>query len=269
MTISQTFFNDRTATVEDLSPLAFAGYAHFTAMQIRDHAVKGLDLHLKRLRDASTQLFGTHLPDEQILRYLQNAATQGPADASLMCFITSEPGEFMPAPKPLDLNVLIKLMPAAEPPAGPLALDLVDHQRDLPTVKHVGEVAKTHYLRKANAKGFDDAAFRDNSGRISEATIWNLAFWDGESVIWPQAGILPGVTMQILSRQLEALQIPQRTVPVTEDMLTDELSAVVMNSWTPGIDVARIGEHGLASSSRFVEVLHGAYANDVGTALLR
>ncbi len=163
MTISQTFFNDRTATVEDLSPLAFAGYAHFTAMQIRDHAVKGLDLHLKRLREASTQLFGTHLPDEQILRYLQNAATQGPADASLMCFITSEPGEFMPAPGPLDLNVLIKLMPAAEPPAGPLALDLVGHQRDLPTVKHVGEVAKTHYLRKANAKGFDDAAFRDNS----------------------------------------------------------------------------------------------------------
>ena len=38
--------NGRTATAEELAPLAFAGYAHFTAMQVRGRRVRGLDLHL-------------------------------------------------------------------------------------------------------------------------------------------------------------------------------------------------------------------------------
>lgn len=262
MTFSQTFFNDRTATAEDLAPLVFAGYAHFTAMQVRNHSVRGLDLHLRRLREASAKLFGTHLSDERTLGYLQNAAAQGPADASLMCFITSEPGEFMPSAGTPELQVLIKIMPTASGSTGPLALDLVDHERDLPGVKHVGEVAKTRYLRSANAKGFDDAAFRDTRGRISEATIWNLAFWDGDHVIWPEAQMLPGVTMQILSRQLEVLQVPQRTTPITAEHLTEGLSAVVMNSWSPGIVVSRIGEQRLAGDSTFLDLLHQAYAGE-------
>jgi hypothetical protein len=42
--------NGKTATREALAPLAFAGHAHFTAMQVRDGRVRGLDLHLARLR---------------------------------------------------------------------------------------------------------------------------------------------------------------------------------------------------------------------------
>ena len=43
----------QAATQADLAPLAFAGYAHFTALQVRGHRVRGLDLHLRRLRTAS------------------------------------------------------------------------------------------------------------------------------------------------------------------------------------------------------------------------
>ncbi|WP_344838216.1 aminotransferase class IV [Nonomuraea dietziae] len=46
---------------------------------------------------------------------------------------------------------------------------------------------KTYFLRQAVAQGFDDAAFVDRQGRLSEATIWNLAFWDGAAVVWPEA----------------------------------------------------------------------------------
>ena len=75
----------------------------------------------------------------------------------------------------------------------------------LPEVKHVGEVAKTYLLREAASQGHDDAAFVDRHGRLSEATIWNLAFWDGESVVWPRAAMLGGTTMGIVRRQLERL----------------------------------------------------------------
>ncbi|MGY5137778.1 branched-chain amino acid aminotransferase, partial [Streptomyces nigrescens] len=48
--------NGVAATAEELAPLAFAGYAHFTALQVRDGRVRGLDLHLERLRSASLEM---------------------------------------------------------------------------------------------------------------------------------------------------------------------------------------------------------------------
>lgn len=132
-----------------------------------------------------------------------------------------------------------------------------------------GEVAKTRYLRTANARGFDDAAFKDKHGNISEATIWNLAFWDGEHVIWREAEVLPGVTMQILTPQIEALGTPQQTRSITEESLSTGLSAVVMNSWTPGIQVSRIGNQALAQDPKFTQLLHEAYENEPWNSLHR
>lgn len=254
-----TYLNGNPATAEDLAPLAFAGYAHFTAMQVRDRAVRGLDLHLDRLRGASVRLFGDHLPDAQVREHLRAALDADAPDVSLTCFVTSRPGEFMPTSADAELDVLIKITDPATPPTGPLALDVVRHERHLPQVKHVGEVAKTLYLRQANARGFDDAAFEDAAARLSEATIWNLAFWDGTSVIWPEADVLPGVTMQILIRQLQARGIPQQTRPIRRSDLTEDLSAVVMNSWSPAIPLARLGEQNLANTPDFTRLLHEVY----------
>lgn len=262
MTTSITQFNGRSATAEDLAPLAFAGYAHFTAMQVRDGRVRGLDLHLARLREASDELFGRHLPDEVLVERLHGALAAGPSDVSLMCYITSRPGEFAPAGESVDLDVLVKTTDSATPPTGPLALDVIEHERHLPHVKHVGEVSKTLLLRRAKARGFDDAAFIDRSGRLSEATIWNLAFWDGESVIWPRAEILTGVTMQIVERRLRVLGIAQQTRDLRPDELGEHLSAVVMNSWTPGIPIVRIGDSLLGQEAEFMRLFHSAYRDE-------
>ena len=104
----------------------------------------------------------------------------------------------------------------------------------LPGVKHVGEVAKTYLLREAASQGHDDAAFVDRRGRLSEATIWNLAFWDGEYVVWPRAAMLGGTMMGIVRRQLDWLA-PQREQELKAEDLRALKGAVVMNSWTPGV----------------------------------
>lgn len=254
-----TYLNGKPATADDLAPLAFAGYAHFTAMQVRDRAVRGLDLHLDRLRGASVRLFGDHLPDAQVREHLRAALPADVSDVSLTCFVTSRPGEFMPTGADAEFDVLIKITDPVTPPTGPLALDVVRHERHLPQIKHVGEVAKTLYLRQANAHGFDDAAFEDAAARLSEATIWNLAFWDGTSVIWLEADVLPGVTMKILIRQLQARGIPQQTRPIRRSDLTEDLSAVVMNSWSPAIPLARLADQNLASTPVFTRLLHEVY----------
>ncbi|MBF6356613.1 aminotransferase class IV family protein [Nocardia higoensis] len=267
MSISHTYFNGQLATADDLAPLAFAGYAHFTAMQVRDRAVRGLDLHLDRLREASDELFGRHLPDERIRGLLSSAVRSAPPEVSLTCFLGSRPGEFMRTDGPVEIDVLIRVTDPAAPPTGPLTLDVVPHERHLPHIKHVGEVAKTQLLRRANARGFDDAAFTDASGHLSEATIWNIAFWDGRSVIWPEAAVLPGITMRVLKRRLAARGVDQLTRAIRVPDLSEGLAGVVMNSWSPGIPVARIGEQALGAADELVSLLHQAYASEPPVAL--
>ncbi|WP_424919634.1 aminotransferase class IV family protein [Streptomyces sp. wa1064] len=256
--------NGRTATTGDLAPLAFAGHAHFTAVQVREGRVRGLDLHLERLRSASAELFGRALPDDLVRSYLRTALRDGPADLSLTATVSSPAGEFTAADA--EPALLVRTGPPSSGPAGPLALAAVRHDRFLPHIKHVGEAAKTHLLRKAVADGFDDAAFLDGEGRISEATIWNLAFWDGASVLWPRAGLLTGTTMGIVRRQLDRLGIGQRTVAITPDDLLALAGAVVMNSWTPGVPVHRIGAAELPAAPPFLELLHRAYEAEPLTA---
>lgn len=251
--------NGHEATASELSPLAFAGYAHFTAMQVRDGKIRALDLHLERLRFASRELFGHALGDADIRRYLRMAVEAGPADLSLLATLYSPAGEFTVAGPEATPEVLVRTAPPASGPQGSLALATFEYERVLPAVKHVGEVAKTYYLRQAVERGFDDAVFVDRKGRLSEGTIWNLAFWDGAAVVWPQAEMLLGTTMGILRRQLERLGVPQRTQAVTLSDLPSLMGAVVMNSWTPGIAIHRIGSVSMSEAPTFLELLYEAY----------
>ncbi|MFE5487523.1 aminotransferase class IV family protein [Streptomyces sp. NPDC056527] len=260
MTTSVVHRNGRPATADELAPLAFAGYAHFTAMQVRGGRVRGLDLHLERLRNASVELFGRALPDDRVRTWLRTAArAAGPADVSLVATAYSPSGEFTAAAAEEEPELLVRTGPAADGPDGPLALAAVTYERYLPGVKHVGEVAKTHALRRAVGDGFDDALFVDRRGRISEGSIWNLAFWDGTSVVWPVAEMLGGTTMAVVRRQLDRLGVPQRRQEITVADLPGLPGGVVMNSWTPGVAVHRIGSVPLPDAPSFVELLHRAY----------
>lgn len=251
--------NGRASTAEELAPLAFAGYAHFTAMQVRGGQVRGLDLHLERLQFASVALFGQALPEARVRSYLRAALEAGPADLSLMATVYSPAGEFTVAGADVEPEVLVRTGPPASGPEGPLTLATVEYERVLPAVKHVGEVAKTYFLRQAVGQGFDDAAFVDRQGRLSEGSIWNLAFWDGDAVIWPVAEMLDGTTMGIVRRQLDRLGVPQHDREVTLADLPKLAGGVVMNSWTPGVAVHRIGSVPLPEAPSFLEVLHRAY----------
>ena len=241
-----------------LAPLAFAGYAHFTAMQVRGGRVRGLDLHLERLRNASTELFGQALPDDRIRALLRAALVDGPDDVSLVATVYGTAGEFTAAAQAP--HVLERTAAPSAGPSGPLALAVFEHERMLPHIKHVGEVAKTYYLREAARQGHDDAAFMDRDGHLSEASIWNLAFWNGGAVVWPEAAMLSGITMRIVRRRLADLGIPQRTQPITPGQAARMHGAAVMNSWTPGVAVRRVGAAPMPDAAPLLAVLHEAYA---------
>jgi branched-subunit amino acid aminotransferase/4-amino-4-deoxychorismate lyase len=232
-------------------------------MQVRGGRVRGLDLHLDRLRSASVELFGRALPDDRVRSFLRAALADSPGDVSLIATVSS--GEFT-ADAPAEPDVLVRTGSPADGPAGPLTLAISEHERFLPHVKQVGEAAKTYLLRQAVDAGADDAAFVDRRGRFSEGTIWNLAFWDGTAVVWPEAPMLLGTTMGIVRRQLDRLGVPQRVREITQADLPDLAGAAVLNSWTPGVAVRRIGSVPLPDAPSFVELLHRAYREEPLTA---
>jgi len=253
--------------VSALEPLAFAGFAHATYFQLRNNQARALDLHLKRLRDASIELYGVALPDEQVQSYLRAAVQVGPPDLSVIATIYSPAGEFTATGHDAMPQMLVRTLGPWPAPKGPLTLAAFEHERDLPQVKHVGEVGKTYYMRQAAEQGFDDAVFIDCRGRISEGTIWNLAFWDGEAVIWPDAAILLGTTMGIVRRQLDRLGVPQRVQEVRREDLSGLSGAAVMNSLTPGIAVNGIGDVPIPEAPDFIARLHEAFAAETPTPL--
>jgi len=107
---------------------------------------------------------------------------------------------------------------------------------------------------------------RDNI-EPSNPGIKHLAFWDGSAVVWPEAKMLIGTTMGILRRQLERLGVPQRVEKVTLAEVAEFLGAVIMNSWTPGVAVSRIGSVRLPEASAFLNVLHKAYGAEPLTSV--
>lgn len=254
-----TRINGQPIPHSELVPLAFAGFAHFTAMQVRNRKVKGLDFHLIRLRQASMAFFGRALPDNQIRSYIKAAIDEGPEDQSLTVTIFSQQGEFTSQSMNVEPAALVRTAAPAYGPEGPLTLSAVHHDRPLAAIKHVGEAGKTYYLHQAVRQGFDDAAFVDSHGRLSEATIWNLVFWDGQSVIWPKASLLQGTMMSIVQKQLSRLNVPQRQEAITLERLGALSGAAVMNSWTPGISVTAIADNTFAQAAPFIEVLHQAF----------
>jgi len=254
--------NGQAVSSRELTPIAFAGFAHFTAMQVRNRKVKGMDLHLTRLREASVEFFGRALPDEQVRSYIEMAINEGPVDQSLTATVFSRGGEFTADSMDADPEVLVRTAAPSNGPDGPLRLDAIHYERPLARIKHVGESAKTYYLHQAIRRSFDDAAFVDRQGRLSEATIWNLVFQDGETVVWPRADILKGTMMGIVQRQLERAGIPQTHESVSLARLATLSGAAVMNSWTPGIAVTAIGLQEIPESKSFIHLLHESLASE-------
>lgn len=107
----RTEINGCVATAEDLSSLAFAGFAHFTAMQVREGAVRGLEFHLARLRSASIEFFGQALPDELVRGRIRHAIESAPSALSVTATMFSRRGEFTPTGASDDPAILVRTAP--------------------------------------------------------------------------------------------------------------------------------------------------------------
>jgi len=175
-----------------------SAYGHFTAMQVRNGKARGLALHLRRLEAANREAFGVGLDGERA-RTLVRHALGDTRDASVRVYVFETLGE--PA-------TMVTVKAPAEM-ATPQRLQSAHYQRPDAHIKHI-TTDQRHYRRHAQRNGFDDAVLVGPNGVMSESTVANIGFFDGAAVVWPDAPMLHGITMQLLERELAGRGVPAR-----------------------------------------------------------
>ncbi|AEN09832.1 MULTISPECIES: aminotransferase class IV [unclassified Streptomyces] len=246
--------NGRPATAEDLRIPAFAGFGHFTAFQVRDREVRGLALHLDRLDAANRELFGVPLDGERVRALVGHALDgAGVRDASVRVH------GYLPPDHP-ETAVMVTVGAAAHFSAAPQSLMSVPFARALPQVKRPGEFGQAYYRRRARSSGFDEALLTAPGGLVAEGAITNVGFWDGTSVVWPDAPLLTGVTMTLLEDGLARAGRPTVRRPVRLEGLAAYRAAFVSNS--QGIaPVHRIDDTSFAVDEVLMRDLDRAYGD--------
>jgi branched-subunit amino acid aminotransferase/4-amino-4-deoxychorismate lyase len=195
--------NGEPATVEQLAYPAIVNYGHFTAMQVRRGRVRGLGLHLTRLDSATRELFGVGLEGGLVREYIRHALGTGDLDASVRVGVFQEDSGGRP-------SIMMVLRPPGQRPSVPQRLTAVSYLRPVARFKHVGTFGQIYHGEAAERAGYDDALLTGPGDVISESTISNIGFFDGNAVIWPAGPSLEGITMQLVSAALAERGIPSR-----------------------------------------------------------
>jgi branched-subunit amino acid aminotransferase/4-amino-4-deoxychorismate lyase len=234
-------------TVENLQVPALVSYGHYTSMQVRNRGVRGLQLHLARLREATQELYGGELDAELVRDRIRHALGDDIANASARVQVFSpDEGEH--------LSIMVVVSEPVEPPSATQALRSIGYLRPAATFKHVGGFGQHYYWRLASRDGFDDALLTGPDGSISETTIANIGFFDGDAVVWPDAPALLGTTMQLLDRELRGRgrSAERRTVRLPD--LPSFTATFVANSH--GITaVSRVDDLKLPQDDSLIKVL--------------
>ncbi|MFY1649956.1 aminotransferase class IV family protein [Solwaraspora sp. WMMB762] len=204
--------NGKPVDLDHLRILGLTNYGHFTSMRVDAGRVRGLALHLDRLTRDCRALFGAELDQHEVRSYVRQVV--GSAESTVARVTVFDPdldlGYPASASRP---QVLVTTRAVSSVPPRPLVLATRCYERDVPAVKHLGLFATMFHRRQAQLAGFDDVLFVDREGFISEGATWNVGLIEGDEIVWPQAPVLPGITMALIQQVRAGLE---RRVDVSE-----------------------------------------------------
>jgi 4-amino-4-deoxychorismate lyase len=243
--------NGRAPDLAEMQRLATVNYGHYTSMQVRGGRVRGLALHLARLDDGNADFFGGRgdVTEELRLRELIRHALGDIQDASVRVAYVPAADEDARA------EVLVSVRPPApEVPRPERRIQTQAYAREWPEHKHVATMGLGVARRRAVRDGFDDALFLAGD-QVSEGSSWNVAFWDGERVLWPQAPMLKGVTMVLLQIAMTMTGVPWGIRPVLRQELPDLLAAAAVNSIWPAQPIASVDDVVFTDTPALTETL--------------
>ncbi|MFJ2597156.1 aminotransferase class IV [Streptomyces erythrochromogenes] len=252
--------NGSPVGLADMQALALTNYGHFTTMVVEDGAVRGLALHLDRLIGDCRTVFGAEL-DPEWVRECVRREVGGHAGRRTVRVTVFDPGLDLAAPEcEARPRVLVTARPTggAAQPLPALRVQRLAYHRDAPAVKHVALFGQLRLRRSARLAGFDDVLFTSADGMVSEGSTWNVGFVDAAgTVVWPEADVLPGVTMRLL----QSVHGGHVTAPVTDGLLRSMRAAFATNTAIGVRSVASVDDVVFRTDDPVVTALREAYAS--------
>jgi branched-subunit amino acid aminotransferase/4-amino-4-deoxychorismate lyase len=199
--------NGRAVDADTARSLA-SSFGHFTAMQVRNGATRGLGLHLRRLEAANRELFELGLDHDRVRELVRHALGETKA-ASVRVYIHETPSESEPV-----------IVITVKEPGGiqsPQRLRSVDYLRPNAHLKHLA-TEQGYHTRAAQQAGYDDALLTADGEIVAEAATANVGFFDEDAVVWPDAPLLRGITMQLLEAALpeHGIQVRRASIRVRD-----------------------------------------------------
>ncbi|NCT66119.1 MAG: aminotransferase class IV family protein [Rhodanobacteraceae bacterium] len=258
MTDSRIELNGEPVDIDGLRVPALLNYGHFTSMQVREGSVRGLDRHLARLERATPELFGCALDVAATRGWMCGIVGADPAPLTLRVSVFSRALDRDRPGRPAAPDVLVARSPARALVPTPLRVRSVRYQRELPHIKHVGTFGLFHQKRQAQLHGFDDALFVDPTGAVAEGSVWNIGFFDGTRVTWPDAPALDGISMQLLKAGLHALGVESSTRRIGLDEIAGFRSAFFTNASCVAMPIACIDAVPFAADAELDALLAAA-----------
>lgn len=253
--VTHVEINGGLADVDAMYRAATWNYGHYTSMQVRRRAVAGLALHLGRLREGSVALFpdATSPSDDEIRAFIDHAL-RNEQDASVRVTV-------LPSLRNgVSTDVMVSVSePAEETPRPPLRVRTVRYERELPHLKHMATMGLTYHYLQARHAGFDDVLFTGQDGFLREGSVWNIAFWDGDRVVWPEAPMLAGITMQVLRLGMGRLGIPDETRRLTRESLNGMKAAAATNSHCSAQPITTVDETVFPGDEALTRLLRRAW----------
>ncbi|MGW4412044.1 aminotransferase class IV family protein [Nonomuraea sp. NPDC004702] len=247
--------NGVVVTPDALQALGLINYGHFTSMRVENGRIRGLSHHLDRLVRDCRAVFAAELDRDRVRDFIRQALREVPGPVVVRVTVFDPDLELAHPGGEARPQVLVTMRPAVALPAPPMRVRTVSYQRDLPAVKHVGLFGALHGRRMAQLAGFDDALFLDSMSFVTEGATWNIGFYDGERIAWPNGGILPGVTMRLLQ------QVHDRTVnvPVNLRDISNMQAAFATNTSIGVRPIVAIDDVTFPSNLPIFEVLRKEY----------
>jgi len=204
--------NGAPVGVDDLSIVGRVPYGHYTSMQVRHGGVRGLGLHLRRLQESTRELLGCEIDPDQVRKHMRHALGAS-TEATMRVNVFPRNMEWLARRgAPTEVDYLVTVGAPREPSGISPRVCTKRFERFLPSVKHIGiGLGVMQHGRQAIAEGWDDVLFLDAEGRVLEGSVWNIGFFDGRRVVWPNAPALSGIAMQLVQLGLEKKGIVSET----------------------------------------------------------
>lgn len=264
MLVGMVTLDGKPVSADDLLPLALTNLGHFTSMRVEaDGSIRGLSLHMERLVRDCKVVWGADLDTGRVRHYVRQGL-DGQRRPCVVRVRIYDPKVDMGHPADADdPHILVSVRAAGAMPPAPLRTMSVTYERDLPKVKHVGLLGVLHARRTAQLAGYGDALFVGRDGFVSEGGTWNIGFVDQNgTVVWPQAPVLPGVTMALLRQHAE-----HKVATVTLEQATGMAAAFATNTSVGVRPLSAIDETEFPVEHAVLTQLREAYLSIPGETL--